>query len=65
MTNSIHTMTLNGLQGDLPSGHAPVTFHLLSARWLKLMTVSRLGKQRRSTSDQDQVAEAPRPGGGQ
>ena len=25
----------------------------------------RLGKQRRSISDQDQVAEAPRPGGGQ
>ena len=25
----------------------------------------RLGKQRRSTSDQDQVAKAPRPGGGQ
>ena len=25
----------------------------------------RLGKQRRSISDQDQVAKAPRPGGGQ
>jgi hypothetical protein len=59
------TLAKLAVMGGGPQFWKDGAFPIYGPEYLDEFAVARLGKLRRSTSDQDQVAEAPRPGSGQ